>query len=81
MTRPLHVDISKEQRSELIDVRDHHEKPHMREKAAAVLKVAGPPEEEGNRPAERLCLDCCVSGVPTWLAVGSIANPVCGFLR
>jgi hypothetical protein len=28
-------------------VRDRHEKPYMREKAAAVLKVAGPPEEEG----------------------------------
>jgi hypothetical protein len=47
MARPLHVDLSKEQRNELIDVRDHYDKPYMREKAAAVLKVAGPPGEEG----------------------------------
>lgn len=47
MADPLHVDLSEEQRDELIDVRDHHEKPYMREKAAAVLKVAGPPGGEG----------------------------------
>lgn len=47
MAQPLRVDLSKEQRDELIDVRDHHDKPYMREKAAAVLKVAGPPGEEG----------------------------------
>ena len=47
MAQPLQIDLPKEQRNELIDVRDHHDKPYMREKAAAVLKVAGPPEEEG----------------------------------
>lgn len=47
MSQPLTVNLSEEQRTELIDVRDHHEKPYMREKAAAVLKVAGPPGEEG----------------------------------
>jgi hypothetical protein len=47
MAQPLQVDLSEEQRDELIDVRDHHEKPYMREKAAAVLKVAGLPEGEG----------------------------------
>jgi hypothetical protein len=30
MARPLHVDLSKEQRNELIDVRDHYDKPYMR---------------------------------------------------
>ena len=47
MAQPLQVNLSEEQREELIDVRDHHDKPYMREKAAAVLKVAGSPEEEG----------------------------------
>ena len=47
MSQPLQVNLSEEQREELIDVRDHHDKPYMREKAAAVLKVAGSPEEEG----------------------------------
>jgi len=47
MARPLYVGLLKEQRDELIDVCDHHGKPYIREKAAAVLKVAGPPEKEG----------------------------------
>jgi hypothetical protein len=47
MPQPLTVTLSEEQRADLIDVRDHHDTPHMREKAAAVLKVAGPPGEEG----------------------------------
>jgi len=47
MAQPLSVDLSNEQRGELVDVRDHHDKPYMREKAAAVLKVAGSPGEEG----------------------------------
>jgi hypothetical protein len=47
MAGPLQVNLSEKQREELIDVRDRHEKPYMREKAAAVLKVAGPPGEEG----------------------------------
>jgi len=47
MAQPLKVTLSEQQREELLDVRDHHEKPYMRERAAAVLKVAGPPGEEG----------------------------------
>jgi hypothetical protein len=47
MAQPLQVNLSEKQREELVDVRDRHEKPYMREKAAAVLKVAGPPGEEG----------------------------------
>ena len=47
MARPLQLSLSEEQRADLIDVRDHHEKPYMREKAAAVLKVAGPLGEPG----------------------------------
>jgi transposase len=47
MAQPLQVTLSEQQREQLLDVRDHHEKPYMREKAAAVLKVAGPPGEEG----------------------------------
>jgi len=47
MAQPLRVDLSEEQRDELIDVRDCHDKPYMREKAAAVLKVAGPPDGDG----------------------------------
>jgi len=47
MAQPLEVTLSKQQREELIDVRDRHEKPYMRERAAAVLKVAGPPGKEG----------------------------------
>ena len=47
MARPLQVNLSEEQREELVDVRDRHKKPYMREKAAAVLKVAGPPGEDG----------------------------------
>ena len=47
MAQSLRVDLSKKQRDELIDVRDRHDEPYMREKAAAVLKVAGPPGQEG----------------------------------
>lgn len=32
--------LSQEQRTELEQVRDRHEKPHMREKAAVLLKIA-----------------------------------------
>src|SRR5574340_239848 len=31
--------LSKEQEAELIQTRDHHPKPYMRERAAAILKV------------------------------------------
>lgn len=52
MSQPLQVNLSEEQREELIDVRDHHDKPYMREKAAAVLKVAGSPEKVAGSPEE-----------------------------
>jgi hypothetical protein len=38
--RKLSVDLDEQQREELVEVRDHHDKPYMREKAAAILKVA-----------------------------------------
>lgn len=38
--RKLSVELDDEQREQLIETRDHHEKPYMREKAAAILKVA-----------------------------------------
>ncbi len=41
MPRPLTLELTPEQRQALEDVRDHHEKPYMRERAAALLKIAG----------------------------------------
>ena len=40
MSRPRTLQLSEAQRAELEWTRDHHEKPHMRERAAALLKVA-----------------------------------------
>ncbi len=40
MAEPLTVTLTDEQRRELAQVRDHHALPHMREKAAAILKIA-----------------------------------------
>jgi hypothetical protein len=40
MARQLAVTLSDEQRRELEHTRDHHELPYMREKAAAILKIA-----------------------------------------
>ncbi len=40
MPRTLTLDLSSEQRRELESVRDHHPQPYMREKAAALLKIA-----------------------------------------
>jgi hypothetical protein len=40
MPRTLHLDLSATQRAELEQMRDHHPKPHLREKAAALLKIA-----------------------------------------
>lgn len=47
MAQPLQLSLSDTQRAALLEVRDHHPKPYMREKAAALLKVAGPPGEQG----------------------------------
>ncbi len=40
MSRGLELVLSKDQRDELEDWRDHHGKAYVRERAAAVLKVA-----------------------------------------
>jgi len=40
MTPSTKVNLTAEQRNELLRARDHHEKPYVRERAAAVLKVA-----------------------------------------
>lgn len=40
MPKPLSLILTAEQRRALDDARTHHPKPHMREKAAALLKVA-----------------------------------------
>jgi transposase len=41
MPNPLIIELTDAQRAELEDVRDHHPKPYMRERAAAMLKIAG----------------------------------------
>ena len=40
MPKPLPFELSAEQRRELVQARDHHYLPHVREKAAAILKIA-----------------------------------------
>ena len=36
----LHVSLDAEQQRELLKVREHHPRPYVRERAAAILKVA-----------------------------------------
>lgn len=40
MPDPLKLELTAEQRAELEQVRDHHPKPYVRERAAALLKIA-----------------------------------------
>lgn len=40
MPRPLQFTLSAEERATLVAARDHHAKPYVRERAAALLKVA-----------------------------------------
>ena len=40
MPKPLVLNLNEAQRGELEQIRDHAAKPHMREKAAALLKIA-----------------------------------------
>jgi len=40
MAKPLVVVITPEQREELEDARDHHPIPYLRERSAAILKIA-----------------------------------------
>ena len=41
MPRTLQLKLSTEARAELVKARDQHPQPHMREKAAVLLKIAG----------------------------------------
>ena len=40
MPKPLTIELTPEQQQELEYARDHHEKPYVRERAAAILKIA-----------------------------------------
>jgi transposase len=40
MAEPLTVELTPAQRRELEEARDHHPKPYLRERAAAILKIA-----------------------------------------
>jgi transposase len=40
MPKPLKITLRPEQRHELEQVRDHHQKPYIRERASAILKIA-----------------------------------------
>ena len=40
MAQPLSIVLTSEQRGELEQARDHHEKPYIRERASAILKIA-----------------------------------------
>ncbi len=40
MAQPLKIELSPAQRSELEDLRDHADRPYLRERAAAILKIA-----------------------------------------
>lgn len=40
MTNPIKLELNESQVGELEQIRDHHQKPYLRERAAALLKVA-----------------------------------------
>lgn len=40
MPPKLQLDLDDHEREKLVYIRDHHEKPYMRERSAAVLKIA-----------------------------------------
>src|SRR5215813_1668876 len=40
MPKQLQLHLTNKQRAELIDLRDHADKPYLRERAAALLKIA-----------------------------------------
>jgi hypothetical protein len=40
MPKRRYLALTEAEKAELTDIRDHHEKPYLREKAAALLKVA-----------------------------------------
>ena len=47
MPKMIQVVLDRRQRQELEEIRDHHAKPYLRERAAAILKVA-----DGQRVSE-----------------------------
>jgi transposase len=40
MPPPLKIELNEQQRRELENIRDHHQLPYLRERAAAILKIA-----------------------------------------
>lgn len=40
MPKQLQLSLTNKQRAELVDLRDHADKPYLRERAAALLKIA-----------------------------------------
>ena len=40
MPNPLQINLTPEQQQELEEIRKHHAKPYMRERATAILKIA-----------------------------------------
>jgi transposase len=40
MAKPLTIILSSEQRRKLEEARDHHNRPYVRERASAILKIA-----------------------------------------
>lgn len=40
MPKRRHLELTEEERKELVAIRDHHAKPYVREKAAGLLKIA-----------------------------------------
>ena len=67
MPKRLQIHLREEQRAELQQARDHHEKAYVREKAAAILKMADEhlPAVEG--AAHRLLVRRDDNTVRAWL--------------
>ena len=40
MPKPLELHLTEEERDKLVDIQKHHQKPYMRERASALLKIA-----------------------------------------
>jgi len=69
MPRPLQLVLSIAERRELERVRDHDPEPYLREKAAALLKIAG-----GSPAVMWRCMGCSSTGVRTRCTTGSDAT-------
>ena len=57
MPRRRYFKLTEEEKAELISIRDSHEKPYMREKASALLKIA-----EGESPHAVALALCAYNG-------------------